>query len=65
VPLSDPISSLFRAGLVKVEDRDVPAGRGAGMRRGAPDAALRAGAGNDGGLVGYGHGFLQGVWSAL
>jgi hypothetical protein len=35
------------------------------MRGGAPNAALRAGSGDDGGLVGHGHGFLQGVWSAL
>jgi hypothetical protein len=34
------------------------------MRGGAADAALRAGSSDDGGLVGHGHGFLQGVRSA-
>ena len=43
LPLGDLISGLLRARLVKIENGDLPAGHG--MRGGAPDAALRAAAG--------------------
>jgi hypothetical protein len=45
LPLGDLISGLPRARLVKIENDDLPAGRGHGMPGHAPDDALRAAAG--------------------
>ena len=56
VALGDLVGGVLGAGLVEVEDGDVPAGGGQGVGGGAADAALGAGAGDDGGLVRDGHG---------
>jgi hypothetical protein len=47
----DLVGGVLRAGLVQIEDGDVPAGRGQGVRGGAADAPLGAGSGDEGGLV--------------
>src|SRR4051812_22827020 len=53
---ADLVGGVLGAGLVQVEDGDVPSGGGEGVGGGAADATLGAGPGDEGGLVGHGHG---------
>ena len=54
----DVVGGLFGAGLVEVEDGDVPAVGGQGVGGAAADAAGGGGSGDDGGEVGVGHGWF-------
>ena len=47
------VGCVLGARLIQIQDGDVPSRCGTGMRGGAADAALGAGAGDDGGLVRY------------
>ena len=56
VLLGDLVGDVLGPGLVEVEHGDVPARGGEGVGGGAADAALRARAGDDGGVGGGLHG---------